>query len=266
MKSYEYMNGFGNHFSSEALPDSLPKMQNSPQICNYGLYAEQLSGTSFTAPRNKNQRTWLYRIRPSVCHEKFFKVNHPSFDIHISSFEMDPNQKRWNPIPFVDSSQSVDFVDGLLRILGAGDESCKKGVCIYNYTCNISMNNKSFQNSDGDFLIVPQSGKLIITTEMGIIQAEPREIVVIQRGIKFSVHIEEPSRGYILESLSGHFELPTLGPIGSNGLANPRDFETPVASFVDNDESFTILNKFMGNLYQSSISYSPYNVVAWHGK
>jgi len=263
----KYMSGFGNEFASEALPNALPKGQNSPQLCPYGLYAEQLSGTAFTAPRSHNQRSWLYRIRPSVCHSPYREESHFSFQSKLTDLVSNPNQFRWDPVPFVptENTQKLDFVDGLIRIAGAGDESMKKGLSIYNYSCNTSMDHKSFYNSDGDFLIVPQHGHLHIITEFGIIDVNPCEIVVIQRGIKFSVDVAEPSRGYILEVMSGHFELPGLGPIGSNGLANPRDFETPVAAFEDKEEPYVIINKFLGSLFRAEMKFSPYNVVAWHG-
>jgi homogentisate 1,2-dioxygenase len=270
-----YLSGFGNHFATEALPGALPKGQNSPQTCAYGLYAEQLSGTAFTAiPREKNLRSWLYRIRPSVCHSPYTEVSHHSFDVPLSKFIVTPKQLRWDPatLPapnFQSSSQpsdNVDFLDGFLRICGSGDEESKKGLAIYNYSCNVSMVNRGFQDSDGDLLIVPQHGNLRLVTELGIIQLEPAEVAVIPRGVKFSVHISEPSRGYVLETFAGrHFELPCLGPIGANGLANPRDFETPVAAFEDKKEEFTVMNKFIGKLFQAKMNHSPYNVVAWHG-
>lgn len=261
----KYLSGFGNEFSSEALPGALPIGQNSPQQCPYGLYAEQLSGTAFTAPRSHNQRSWLYRIRPSVCHSIYSEERHFSFETKLADLVANPNQFRWDPISFPKDAMKLDFIDGLIRVAGAGDESTKKGLSIYNYSCNVSMDHKSFYNSDGDFLIVPQHGRLRITTELGIIEADPCEIVVIQRGIKFSVAVSEPSRGYILEVMSGHFELPGLGPIGANGLANPRDFLTPVAAFEDKEEPFVIVNKFLGSLFRAEMKYSPYNVVAWHG-
>lgn len=261
----KYLNGFGNQFSSEALPNALPKGQNSPQQCPYGLYAEQLSGTAFTAPRSHNQRTWLYRIRPSVCHSVYREESHYSFQIKVADLVANPNQFRWDPVPFTKETMKLDFIDGLIRVAGAGDEATKKGLSIYNYSCNVSMDHKSFYNSDGDFLIVPQHGSLHITTEHGIIDVDPCEIVVIQRGIKFSVDVSGPSRGYILEVISGHFELPELGPIGANGLANARDFETPVAAFEDKEEPYVIVNKFLGTLFRADMNFSPYNVVAWHG-
>lgn len=257
----KYLSGFGNEFATEALPDALPYGQNSPQKCSYGLYAEQLSGTAFTLPRYKNQRTWLYRIRPSVVHGPFEPINHPSFG--SQQLVLDPNQHRWFA-PSVPEAE-LDFIDGMSLMCTSGETTAKAGLSIYVYTANKSMGTRVFHNSDGDFLIVPQLGSLRIKTEMGIIHVEPTEIAVIQRGIKFSVDVEGPSRGYILEVFSGHFVIPDLGPIGANGLANPRDFLTPVAAYEDLETAHTVVNKFGGKLFQSLLNHSPFDVVAWHG-
>ncbi|XP_017076235.2 homogentisate 1,2-dioxygenase isoform X1 [Drosophila eugracilis] len=239
MSQYKYQSGFGSHFSSEdeRYPNSLPVGQNSPQVCPYKLYAEQLSGSAFTAPRTENVRTWLYRKLPSAVHfpfqpfkgAKFFRQN-------WDEQPPNPNQLRWKPfdLPPKDG-KPVDFVDGLHTVCGAGDPRSRHGLAIHIYSCNISMDNSAFYNSDGDFLIVPQQGVLDITTEFGRMSVAPNEICVIPQGIRFAVKVDSPSRGYILEVYDGHFVLPDLGPIGANGLANPRDFETPVAWFDDQD-------------------------------
>ena len=264
MSNLQYLEGFGNHFATEALPDALPKGQNNPQKCPYGLYAEQLSGTAFTAPRHKNLRSWLYRIRPSVIHDQFVPLPHEGLSKH-DSLRVDPNQFRWAPFEFP-SSEAMDFVDGLSMLCGAGDPSLKEGVSMYVYFANVSMQNRAMYNSDGDYLIVPQLGALTVRTEMGILHVEPCEIIVIPRGIKFSIEVEGPSRGYILEIFKGHFELPTLGPIGANGLANPRDFKAPVAAYEDRDvEHYRLVNKFQGELFTCLMDHSPFDVVAWHG-
>lgn len=190
-----YMSGFGNEFATEALPNALPKAQNSPQKCEYGLYAEQLSGTAFTLPRSKNMRSWLYKIRPSVVHHSYVPLPHGGF-CEPANLVVDPNQHRWSP-PDLPESPNVDFVDGITTMSGAGDPSAKSGLSIYLYTATKSMGNRVFHNSDGDFLIVPQQGALTIRTEFGVIHCEPEEICVVQRGIKFSVDIEGPSRGYV---------------------------------------------------------------------
>ncbi|CAJ0635200.1 10634_t:CDS:10 [Entrophospora sp. SA101] len=270
---YIYMSGFGNHFSTEALTDALPKSQNNPQKCPYGLYAEQLSGTAFTVDRNHNQRSWLYRIRPSVCHQPFTKLDPKTYnikgDFYKDEIEYIPNQIRWKP--FNDNNvqslkEKINFVYGLNTLAGSGNPTTKNGLAIHIYNANTNMDNDAFYNSDGDFLIVPQHGKLDIKTEFGLIMVSTQEIVVIPRGIKFSVNLPDgPSRGYILEVFGNHFELPDLGPIGANGLASPRDFLTPVAKFEDLECDYNILNKYAGQLFLAKQNHSPFDVVAWHG-
>ena len=268
--SYSYLAGFGNYVQSEALPGALPVAQNSPQVCAYGLYAEQLTGSAFTAPRAKNMRSWLYRIRPSVGHSPFVKIEHPLIKGGIETFIATPNQFRWDPLPLIPEvatgEASVDFVDGLVHMAAAGEPGLKEGISIYHYRCNKPMGNRVFYNSDGNFLIVPDTGVLNIRTEFGFLRVEPREIVVIPRGIKFSVDVSESCRGYICEIYKGQYELPGLGPIGANGLANARDFELPVASFEDVDSQFVIVNKFLGEFFECTLDHSPFDVVAWHGK
>lgn len=201
-KDLTYMSGFGNNFESEALPGALPQGQNSPQVCPYGLYAEQLSGTAFTVPRAINQKVWLYKIRPSVVQGPFRPIETGLKKDLVA----DPNQLRWAPFD-IDASRAHDFVNGLRLMCGAGEPKMKAGLAIYVYTATVSMGTRCMYNSDGDFLIVPQSGPLLVTTEMGKMYVPPGEICVIQRGIKFSVDIECPSRGYILEIYNSHFEV-----------------------------------------------------------
>ncbi|KAK9708506.1 hypothetical protein K7432_009588 [Basidiobolus ranarum] len=266
--SRQYLSGFGSHLTSEALPGALPIGQNSPQVCPYNLYAEQLSGTAFTVPRTHNQRSWLYRIRPSVCHKPFEKLEHSHL---LSSFDkkncvITPTQIRWSPFDIPETNEETDFVQGLKTVCGAGDPSVKEGLAIHVYLANKSMVNTTFYNSDGDFLIVPQQGRLEIRTEFGYIDVDPNEICVIQRGIKFSVALPDgPSRGYVLEVFGSHFELPDLGPIGANGLANPRDFQTPVAAYEESQGDWSMISKFDGELFVAEMDHCPYNVVAWHG-
>ncbi|KAI9227749.1 MAG: homogentisate 1,2-dioxygenase [Piptocephalis tieghemiana] len=273
---YTYQQGFGNHMESEALPGALPIAQNTPQKCPYGLYAEQLSGTAFTAPRDKNQRSWLYRIHPSVGHSSFqpFKIpddQEGSPSVLVGDFAnpantvLTPNPLRWLPFPLPQSGD-LDFVQGLRTLCGAGNPSTRGGCAIHMYLAGKSMSRRAFYNSDGDLLIVPQHGPLNIQTEFGWIHVAPNEIVVIQRGMRFSVHLPEgPSRGYILEVYGHHFSLPDLGPIGANGLANPRDFQSPIASYQDEEAEWDLVCKFNGNLFQAQQGHSPYDVVAWHG-
>lgn len=265
-----YINGFGAHAESEALPGSLPIGQNTPQVCPYGLYAEQLSGTAFTAPRHRNMRTWLYRIRPSVLHNKLVPCKNQHILEEFNQLDIDPNQLRWGPEPLLKEDQQVDFIDGMKLMCGSGDPATKAGIAIYIYNANKSMDNKAFYNSDGDYLIVPQVGTLYIQTEVGKLTVAPCEIVVIPRGIKFSVHLTGNSRGYIAEIFQGHFEIPGLGPIGANGLANPRDFQFPTAAFdapasSASAPSYELVNKFLNKLYETTMPHSPFDVVAWHG-
>ncbi|CAI2180237.1 12517_t:CDS:10 [Funneliformis geosporum] len=270
---YDYMEGFGNHFTSEALQDALPKGQNTPQKCSYGLYAEQLSGTAFTVDRKNNQRSWLYRIRPSVCHQPFKKLDpkdhHITSKFSISDVYYFPNQTRWSPFNLSDEKNektNINFIHGLHTLAGAGDPITKYGLAIHIYCANVNMDNTAFYNSDGDFLIVPQHGKLDITTEFGRLMVSPNEIVVIPRGIRYAINLPDgPSRGYVLEIFGNHFELPDLGPIGTNGLASSRDFMSPVASFEDKECDFTIINKYVGQLFIAKQDHSPFDVVAWHG-
>ncbi|XP_008784438.2 homogentisate 1,2-dioxygenase isoform X2 [Phoenix dactylifera] len=265
----EYQSGFGNHFSSEALPGALPTEQNNPLLCPYGLYAEQISGTAFTAPRKQNQRSWLYRIKPSVTHEPF----HPRVPGHkhlVSEFNQltssaTPTQLRWKPADVPDAP--TDFIDGLYTICGAGSSFLRHGYAIHMYAANKSMEGCAFCNADGDFLIVPQKGRLLITTECGKLQVSPGEMVVLPQGFRFAINLPDgPSRGYVAEVFGTHFQLPELGPIGANGLASPRDFLAPTAWFEESfHPGYTIVQKFGGQLFAAKQNFSPFNVVAWHG-
>uniref|UniRef100_A0A336L0W1 Homogentisate 1,2-dioxygenase n=1 Tax=Culicoides sonorensis TaxID=179676 RepID=A0A336L0W1_CULSO len=269
MQSYKYQSGFGSYFSSEdpRCPDALPKGQNSPQKCAYGLYAEQLSGTAFTAPRHENTFSWLYRIRPSVVHTPFKRFEKTKFLARdFNEQHPNPNQMRWSPFDLPSQGSKVDFVEGLHTVCGAGDPKSRHGIAIHIFSCNSSMINRAFYNSDGDFLIVPQLGTLDIVTEFGRMTVQPNEICVIQQGMRFAVNVNGPTRGYILEVFDNHFKLPDLGPIGANGLANKRDFLTPVAWFEDRDvKDFEIVSKYQNALFVAMQNHSPFDVVAWHG-
>jgi len=244
-----YQSGFGNEFATEAIAGTLPVGQNSPQKVAHGLYAEQLSGTPFTAPRHLNRRSWLYRIRPSVTHEPFIEYRGEP------RFVVTPNQLRWDPFPI----EEKDFVDGLLAVC-ANDV-----ISVYVYGASRSMRERFFYDADGELLIVPQQGTLHIRTELGVLDVAPGEIGVVQRGIKFSVDVSEPSRGYVCENHGALLRLPELGPIGSNGLANSRDFLTPVAAYEERDGEFEMIAKFGGRLWRARIDHSPLDVVGWHG-
>ena len=268
----QYQSGFGNEFSTEALPGALPVGQNTPQRCAYGLYAEQLSGAAFTVPRHSQQRTWLYRIRPSVLADIPFELFPHEHIQKETNFIHTPNQLRWDPLPVPDLDDGkVDFLQGWHTVAGSGKDAgsvTKHGISIHMYASNASMSDSAMYNSDGDLLIVPQTGILHIQTELGWLHVAPLEICVIPRGIKFAVHLPDgQSRGYILETYNGnHFELPDLGPIGANGLANPRDFLYPVASDdKTRSASMTLYNTYGSQLWKTSLSHSPFDVVAWHG-
>ncbi|XP_030384097.1 homogentisate 1,2-dioxygenase [Scaptodrosophila lebanonensis] len=268
MSKNKYLTGFGSHFSSEdpRCPNALPAGQNSPQQCAYGLYAEQLSGTAFTAPRTENLRTWLYRKVPSAVHKPFVQYKDCQYlNQNWDERPPNPNQLRWKPFD-IPVQKPVTFVEGLHTVCGAGDTRGRHGLAVHVYMCNKSMENTAFYNSDGDFLIVPQQGVLNITTELGKMSVAPNEICVIPLGIRFAVDVEGPTRGYILEVYDNHFRIPDLGPIGANGLANPRDFKTPVAWFDDRQiVDFQIISKFQGSLFVAKQNHSAFDVVAWHG-
>ena len=217
-----YQSGFGNEFATEALEGALPVGRNSPQRCPYGLYAEQLSGTAFTAVRADNRRSWLYRIRPSALHTPFERIDSKHIVSDFGAMHTSPNQLRWNPLPV--PADATDFIDGIVAMAGNGDPHAQAGAAAHVYVANRSMGRRVFYNADGEMLIVPQHGRQRFVTELGVIDAEPQEIVVIPRGVRFRVELlDELARGYICENYGANFRLPDLGPIGSNGLANPRD-------------------------------------------
>jgi homogentisate 1,2-dioxygenase len=259
-----YASGFGNHFATEALPGALPAGRNSPQRCAYGLYAEQFSGTAFTAPRHANRRSWLYRVRPAAVHERFVPLDPGRLVGRFDDVAPSPNQLRWDPLPV--PRAATDFVGGLVTIAGNGSPEQQSGCGIHWYVANRSMRERFFCDADGELLIVPQLGALRFLTELGRLEAGPQEIVVIPRGLRFSVELlGSEARGYICENFGAPFRLPDLGPIGSNGLANPRDFETPVAWYEDREGDFELIEKFAGGLWTARIGHSPLDVVAWHG-
>lgn len=259
-----YQSGFGNEFATEALAGALPVGRNSPQRAPYGLYAEQFSGTSFTTPRAANRRSWLYRVRPAVLHRPFARIDNRLIASRFDEIPTTPNQLRWDPLPI--PAQPTDFVEGLATMAGNGDPAAQTGCAIHVYTANRSMTDRYFYSADGELLIVPQQGRLRLATELGLIEAEPLEIVVIPRGLRFRVELPDgAARGYVCENHGALLRLPDLGPIGANGLANPRDFVTPVAWYEDREGSFELVTKFMGNLWSAAIGHSPLDVVAWHG-
>lgn len=258
-----YQIGLGSYWHSEALPHALPKGQNTPQQVPYGLFAEQLSGSAFTRPRTQNLRSWLYRILPSVTHARFEPISHSglSFTPHEKA---NPMQMRWDPLPL--PTEKTDFIQGLKTLLHHGSVEQHQGAAIYLYAANHSMDQTYFYNSDGELLIVPSLGTCEIFTELGKMTLAPGEIAVIPRGIRFQVILQSPAiQGYILENYGLPFVLPDLGPIGSNGLANPKDFLIPHACFEEKKGDFLLINKMHHTLWQAKIAHSPLDVVAWHG-
>lgn len=261
----KYQTGFGNNFSSEALPGALPLGRNSPQKAPYGLYAELLSGSAFTAPRAENRRTWVYRIRPSAMHKPFVRIDKRLLrGAPFDEMAPPPTQLRWNPLPI--PVLPTDFVEGMVTMAGNGDAATQIGMAAHIYAANKSMTERAFCNADGEMLIVPQQGRLRLVTELGVLETAPGEIALIPRGMRFRAELPDgPSRGYICENFGAAFRLPELGPIGSNGLANTRDFLTPVAAYEERDTPHELVTRFAGNLWSATMAHSPIDVVAWHG-
>ncbi|GAB2901253.1 homogentisate 1,2-dioxygenase [Paralcaligenes sp. KSB-10] len=265
MSTLQYQTGFGNHCATEALPGALPAGSNSPQVCPYGLYAEQLSGTAFTAPRAENRRSWLYRIRPAAVQQPFEACTDIASWLNtFGDGPVTPNQLRWDPLDI--PAEPTDFIHGIRTWAGNGNPDDHTGVSINLYVANRSMQDSYFYNADAEMLIVPQEGRLRLATELGLIDIEPCEIAVIPRGVRFRVTLIDPSaRGYLLENFGAAMRLPELGPIGSNCLANARDFKTPVAWYEDLEGDFALYAKFTGGFWRARIDHSPLDVVAWHG-
>ncbi len=259
-----YQSGFGNEFATQAVPDTLPIGRNSPQAVAHGLYAEQLTGTAFTAPRSENRRSWLYRIRPTAMHGTFAPYPQSRFHNLFGHEPVTPDQLRWDPLPMPQAP--TDFVDGLYTMAGNGGPAGQTGIGIHLYAANTSMQGRWFYNADGELLIVPQHGGLHIATELGVLEVEPQEIAIIPRGVRFTVALPDgAARGYVCENFGAMMRLPDLGPIGANGLANPRDFLTPNAAFEQTEGDFELIAKFQGQLWRAPIGHSPLDVVAWHG-
>jgi homogentisate 1,2-dioxygenase len=272
-----YSPGFGNEHQSEAVPGALPRGRNSPQRAPLGLYAEQLSGTAFTEPRPENRRTWLYRIRPSAMHPPLRRIGNGRLRAApFREVEPDPNRLRWSPPPL--PTEPTDFVDGLFTVGGNGDVLRREGVAVHWYAANRSMTGRVFSSSDGELIIIPERGALLVRTELGPLDVRPGQVVLIPRGIRFRVELEGAgadgvdeagagggARGYVCENYGSPFRLPELGPIGANGLANPRDFLAPLAAYEEADEPVEVVVKFGGNLWAAVHDHSPLDVVAWHG-
>lgn len=264
-QALKYQPGFGNTFSSEAVKGALPLGRNSPQRPPHGLYAEVLSGTAFTAPRAENQSTWLYKLRPSAMHGPYKRM--PAGLLRSGPFdevETPPNRLRWNPLPI--PAKATDFIDGLITLAGSGEPATQAGVAVHLYLANRDMKNRYFYNADGELMFVPQQGAIELFTELGRLEVSPGEIAVVPRGMKFKVSLLEGAvRGYLCENYGQSFRLPELGPIGAQGLAQTRDFLTPVAAFEDTSAACQLVAKFLGGLCATELKASPLDVVAWHG-
>ncbi len=260
----DYLTGFGGHFESEAVPGALPKARNSPQRPAFGLYAEQLSGSAFTAPRHENRRSWLYRMRPTADHRPYRKYDGAAlFAPGPVDEPVAPNRLRWDPP--ADLPADADFIDGLVTMMTNRDPSDLSGVAIHLYRASKSMTGRLLVDADGELLIIPQSGTLRLFTELGRMDLAPGWVGIVPRGIKFRVEVDGEARGYVAENHGALFRLPDLGPIGSNGLANARDFETPVAAYEDVDRPCEVVQKYQGSLWTTTLDHSPLDVVAWHG-
>jgi homogentisate 1,2-dioxygenase len=260
-----YQHGFGNEFASEAVPGALPRDQNSPQRHPLGLYIEQMTGTAFTAPRAASRTVWTYRIRPSATHKPFRQIDSrlvrsgPFTDVPPT-----PNQMRWRPLTI--PTTPTDFVDGIATLGGNGSPALQEGAAIHVYAANRSMTDRFFYDADGELAIVPQLGALVVHTELGVMDVTPGDICVIPRGVTFRVELPDgPARGYICENYGQYLRLPELGPIGTFGLANARDFFSPVASYEDREGAFRLVAKYGGGLWEAEIDHSPLNIVAWRG-
>ncbi|MBC8023607.1 MAG: homogentisate 1,2-dioxygenase [Burkholderiales bacterium] len=261
----QYLAGLGSHHETEAVPGALPRQQNSPQKVPFGLYAEQLSGSAFTAPRAENLRSWLYRLRPSAMHPPFEQLDDALLrTARCREVECSPNRLRWAPLPL--PSDSADFVDGLVTYVTCGDAPSQHGAAVHLYSINRSMQRRVLYDADGELLIVPWEGALSIFTELGRMDVAPGEIALVPRGVKFRVEIAgATARGYVCENYGAPFRLPDLGPIGSNGLAAARHFLVPAAAFEDVDEPTEVVARFGGHLWSTTLDHSPLDVVAWHG-
>ena len=263
-----YLSGYGNQHQSEAVPGALPVGHNSPQRVAHGLYAELLSGTAFTAPRYANLRTWLYRRLPSVGAGAYERLAHAWLKTGAAGgVKAPPNPMRWSAVAIPDAAQQpLDFVDGLHTMVVNGDADAQTGMAAHLVLANRSMDRCAFINADGEMLIVPQQGRLRITTELGLLDVAPGEVALLPRGMPFKVGLPDGSaRAYVCENYGAPFRLPELGPIGSNGLANARDFLAPTAAFEADNGGYELVKKFGGELWRTTAPTTPFNVVAWHG-
>jgi homogentisate 1,2-dioxygenase len=259
------MSGFGNHFATEAVTGALPEGRNSPQRPAFGLYAEQLSGTAFTALRHENRRSWLYRMRPSAEHPPYRPYpGAPHFTAASLHDPLPPNRLRWDPLAL--PGEPVDLIDGMATMMANGGPEALSGCAVHIYRATAGMRRRCFFNADGEMLFIPEQGRLTLLTEMGRIDVAPGEVALVPRGVRFRAELPDgAARGYVAENHGALLRLPELGPIGSNGLANARDFETPAARYEDADGEVELVQKYLGRLWTTTLDHSPLDVVAWHG-
>ncbi|WPH20883.1 homogentisate 1,2-dioxygenase [Variovorax paradoxus] len=262
-----YQSGFGNEYASEAVAGALPQGRNNPQRAPFDLYTELLSGTAFTAPRHENRRTWLYRRQPSVVSGRYQPYAQARWTTGADrEIALPPEPLRWHPMPLDGGAAEADFIDGMHTVAANGDAESQVGIGSLMYLAGRSMERRAFVNADGEMLVVPQQGRLVITTELGVLDVKPGEIALLPRGMAFKVALPDGlSRGYVCENYGAQFRLPELGPIGSNGLANARDFQAPVAAFEEDGGAYELIKKFGGRFWKAPARQSPFNVVAWHG-
>jgi len=260
-----YQSGFGNEYATEAVAGALPQGRNSPQRAPFDLYPELISGTAFTAPRHENRRTWVYRRQPSVVAGRYKAYTQALWKTGADrEIALPPEPMRWGPIPL--DNAGVDVIDGMRTLAANGDADAQAGLAAHVYVASKSMDRRAFVNADGEMLFVPQQGRIEITTEMGVLDVKPGEIALVPRGVVFKVDLPDGlSRGYVCENYGAQFRLPELGPIGSNGLANARDFQAPVAAYEDATVAYELVKKFGGRFWSAPTKHSPFNVVAWHG-
>jgi homogentisate 1,2-dioxygenase len=260
-----YQSGFANEYATEAVDGALPQGRNSPQRAPLSLYPELVSGTAFTAPRAENRRSWLYRRQPSVVSGRYESYAQPLWTTGADTrTPLAPEPMRWNPFPI--AAPGRDFVDGMHTIAANGDAEAQTGVAAHVYLADRDMQRRAFVNADGEMLLVPQQGRLRLVTELGRLEVAPGEIALLPRGVAFKVELPDgPSRGYVCENYGAHFRLPELGPIGSNGLANARDFLAPVAAYEDTPGDYELIKKSGGHFWRAPMAHTPFNVVAWHG-
>lgn len=268
MADLKYLSGFANEHVTEAVCGAIPHGQFSPQQVPFGLYAEKFSATAFTAPRRENRRTWCYRIRPSVLQGEFSPAARPLWRTapldQGDQGRPGPNQRRWDPLPIPDAAG--DFVDGIVTMAACGNAAMQVGMGAHLYVAGRSMVDRFFYNADGELLILPQQGRLALFTECGRLEVAPGEMALIPRGMKFRVELPDgPSRGYVCENYGALMRLPERGPVGSDGFANDRDFQAPVAWFEDREGEYELITKFGGECYRATLDHSPLDVVGWVG-